>query len=95
MPFIQSNAKYKPELLDTYDSFHLMHGYDRQRRVWRFIGYTCTKCDRTVKNPNIVPKHYLNCKATGPSVYMQEPEPEQIFDKNGNVWKPFDTHVHN
>jgi len=91
MPFIQTDTNYKPELLETYTTFHLAHQYDSKFKVWRFKGYTCTKCGRTVQNPNIVPKHSTNCKAGPPTVYMQEPDPEQIRDKFGNVWQPYET----
>lgn len=79
----------KPELLEKYKTFHLAHQYDRTTKQWRFVGYTCVQCHRTVQNPNIVPKHYENCVYKGPTIYLQEPEPWQILDKKGDVWKPF------
>lgn len=90
MPFIQTNDNYKPELLEEYNTFRLMHGYDMKLKVWKFIGYTCTKCNRTVKNPNIVPKHFQNCKAGPPTIYKQEPDPDQIVNVRGEPWQPYE-----
>jgi hypothetical protein len=77
------------KLVEQYKKFHLAHAYDRKAKIWRFIGYTCVQCGRTVKNPNIVPKHSQNCVYKGPTVYLQEPDPSQIRTTTGEVWVPF------
>lgn len=91
MPFVQSDNNYKPEILQTYTTFHLAHQYDRKSKIWVFKGYTCSKCGRLVQNPNIVPKHSMNCKGGKPQVYMQEPDPEQILNVWGEPWVPYET----
>jgi len=92
MPYVRQD-KSTPvlELLDKYKTFHLAHQYDREAKIWKFVGYTCTQCHRTVQNPNIVPKHFENCVYKGPTVYLQDPDPEQIRNKYGEVWEPYET----
>jgi hypothetical protein len=84
----------KPELIEEYKTFHLAHAYDMKNKVWKFVGYTCTQCGRTVQNPNIVPKHYQNCNYKGPTIYLQEPDPSQFKTISGQPWKPFDVQIH-
>lgn len=91
MPFITKDSNYQPELLETFTKFHLAHQYDTRIRQWVFKGYTCTKCGRTVQNPNIVPRHSQNCKAGKPQVYLQDPDPEQIVNVRGEPWVPYET----
>lgn len=92
MPYVKPN-KSEPnlELLEKYKTFHLAHQYDRVAKIWRFVGYTCSQCHRTVQNPNIVPKHFANCVYKGPTVYLQEPEPWQIRSVSGRPWQPYET----
>lgn len=88
MPYVDKATPH-PELIEKYKTFHLAHQYDTVSKSWKFKGYTCSQCHRTVQNPNIVPKHFENCVYKGPTVYLQEPEPWQILDKKGDVWQPF------
>ena len=89
MPYVKEQEPDK-NIVEKYKQFRLAHQYDPKFKVWRFKGYTCGKCGRTVQNPNIVPKHHQKCKAGPPKIYKQEPKPEQIVTVTGEVWKPID-----
>jgi hypothetical protein len=92
MPYVkQDNTQPDKKILEKYTHFRLAHQYDPVIKVWRFKGYTCSKCGRTVQNPNIVPKHNQNCKAGKPQIYCQDPDPEQIVNVRGEPWTPFET----
>lgn len=82
------NQQPNIKLIEEYNTFHLAHQYDRIAKIWRFAGYLCTTCGKTVQNPNVVPRHHNNCKYRGATVYLQEPNPNQILDKKGDVWQP-------
>jgi len=88
MPYVNDK---KPDLniLEKYKEFHLAHQYNPIIKRWDFKGYSCAKCGRIVQNPNIVPKHSMNCKKPGPTIYLQEPEPEQIINVRGEPWTPY------
>lgn len=93
MPYVrQDNSKPDTELIKKYTTFHFAHQYDKTNKKWQFKGYTCTKCGRTVQNPNIVPRHASNC-TNGPTIYKQDPIPEQIVNVFGAIWQPFDVNV--
>jgi len=91
MPYVKQEHTPNQELIEKYKEFHFSHQYDAKIKQWRFMGYTCTKCGRTVQNPNIVPKHSMNCKKGPPTVYCQDPDPSQIRDIKGRPWQPYDS----
>lgn len=92
MPYVKPDKSIPDHsLIEKYKTFHLAHQYDRVTKLWKFIGYTCSQCHRTVQNPNVVPKHFQNCVYKGPTVYLQEPDPSQIRTATGKQWVPFET----
>jgi hypothetical protein len=90
MPYVKQNNEPNKELIEKYKTFHIAHQYDRVAKIWKFIGYTCSQCHRTVQNPNIVPKHFQNCVYKGPTVYLQDPDPSQIRTISGRPYAPLE-----
>jgi hypothetical protein len=76
---LYSEHNIYPELKD----FHLIFGFDRKTKKFKFVGYQCNKCMAPLKNVNLLPKHNYNC-SKGPKVEVM---PETILDKEGKPWR--------
>jgi hypothetical protein len=76
---LHSEHNLYPELKD----FHLIFGFDRKTKQFKFLGYMCNKCSSTLKNVNLLPRHNYNC-SKGP---RKEHMPETIIDNERNIWR--------
>lgn len=72
--------------LPEFPDFVLSYGYDRPSKEWKLIGYTCLKCERTLKFLTAVPKHMNVCRGKGKK---KEDQPEVIINTKGEIWSPY------
>lgn len=67
------------------------HGYQQDPvKGWKFTGYICSQCGRSVKSVNVLERHSKLCRGRAPSKYGREELPPVVNDVNGNPWKPLD-----
>ena len=61
-----------------------IYGYVKGK--WIMMGYRCTSCDKTYKNPNIITKHKDVCKRINTKNKEIEFMPIQKITKNGKTY---------
>ena len=76
--------------------FYLSYTYDRQKKVWTFVGYRCLKCSTTLKHVNSTYKHLNSCKSVSRRTKYKDPDTIEgiVIDVNGNEWQPISVNVH-
>lgn len=89
MPYVRETEPNK-DIIHEYKQFSLVHQYDTNIKIWRFRGYSCSKCNKVLQNPNILPRHHSQCRVGDPNPDKVESEPLRILNVNGELWKPID-----
>lgn len=70
-------------------NFHLTYKLDMKSKIWQFVGYKCTKCQRTLTKDTSIPKHELNCRGI---IRNREIDGDvTVLTVTGEVWQPYDS----
>jgi len=65
------------------------YAYDKKKREWRFHGYICCKCDKTVKSEKVLERHSKVCRGKPARQYPEESIPPIVKDQTGKDWQPY------
>jgi len=83
------------ELHEKYDVFkhktniHLSYRYDNIEQDWKFIGYKCSRCGRTIKRISTIESHGVHCKPIYTPLKSEQIEGPVITPER-KLWKPLD-----
>lgn len=78
---------YLQHKLDKKPSYHVLTGFDRKTKEWKFLGYRCNSCEQTLRTEYLANKH--RCV---PSKSRKREdsflETNEIKTVNRETWKP-------
>lgn len=78
---------YETHKLDNKPTYHVISGFDRKTKEWKFLGYRCNCCEQTLRTEYLATKH--KCLPT-----KVKTKNETFLDTNkiktvsGQLWKP-------
>lgn len=78
-----------PELTNYY----LNYQYNEKTKEWKFMGYRCTSCGRSFKQPNTLPTHIQHCSGiNNPAKYKTKELTDEatVLTNKRTSWRPFD-----
>jgi len=85
-------AKFDPSFTGNTD-FHSTYVYDRIKQEWKFTGYKCVYCERTLLTNPTNSKHLKNCKGISHRKPKDEVSEPTLLNKYGSEWTPIDSNL--
>ena len=81
---------YEQNKLETRPDLHVILGFDRKVKIWKFIGWYCSKCNQGLKTQYVANKHkcnYSKVRRGSNDDYLKEAE---ILTVSGKPYKVFE-----